>query len=160
MLDGGLTVHLLNYFPDFKLEGKQPTTQSERPNNPAFVFEVKSPDKPEGEKMWVIAGTKLDIEENKYEINLKRMHLTNESGLLIRTERGLWVILLGGIISMIGLVMGFYWNHRRVWVRWMEGKLLIGAHTNKNWFGLRRELEQAAKRANIPLAQSSEGVKP
>ncbi len=160
VLDGGLTVHLLNYFPNFKLEGKQPTTQSERPNNPAFVFEVKSPDKPEGEKMWVIAGTKLDIEENKYEINLKWMHLTNESGLLIRTERGLWVILLGGIISMIGLVMGFYWNHRRVWVRWMEGKLLIGAHTNKNWFGLRRELEQAAKRANIPLAQSSEGVKP
>lgn len=157
-LDQGITVSLLNYFPDFKMEGKQPTTQSERPNNPAFVFEVETPKKPDGEKMWVIAGNKLDIDENRYEINLKKMHLTNESGLLVRTERGLWVILLGGIVAMIGLVMGFYWNHRRVWVRWHEGALLIGAHTNKNWFGLRRELEKAADRAEIPLSQSSEGV--
>ncbi|MNU09085.1 ResB-like family protein [compost metagenome] len=40
---------------------------------------------------------------------------------------------------MLGLVMGFYWQHRRIWLRVDDGVLLWGAHTNKNWFGLRKE---------------------
>ena len=41
---------------------------------------------------------------------------------------------------MIGLVMGFYWHHRRVWVRVTDGSLYVGGHTNKNWYSFYREL--------------------
>jgi cytochrome c biogenesis protein len=66
----------------------------------------------------------------------------NTAGLMVRIEKSLPIYLIGGIISMLGLVMGFYWQHRRVWVRVQDGKLHVGAHTNKNWFAIRRELSQ------------------
>jgi len=42
---------------------------------------------------------------------------------------------------MIGVVQGAYWNHRRIWIQNKNGQVWLAAHTNKNWYGLRRELE-------------------
>jgi len=36
--------------------------------------------------------------------------------------------------------MGFYWQHRRIWFQVEEEKLLVAAHTNKNWFGIKNEV--------------------
>jgi cytochrome c biogenesis protein len=150
---GHLEVRVLEYYPDFALENNRPVTKSQEPNKPAFIFEVKEKGESKGERSWVIAGQNLDnlTKENKYAIDLAGINVVNESGLMVRIDRSLPVIFFGGIISMIGLVMGFYWQHRRVWARWKDGILYIGAHTNKNWFSLRRELEQVARRANIAL---------
>ena len=63
------------------------------------------------------------------------------SFLNIRTDRALPYIFFGGVIFMIGVIMGIYWQHRRIWIRIDEEKeITIGAHTNKNWFGIRKEL--------------------
>ncbi|PTX59861.1 cytochrome c biogenesis protein [Melghirimyces profundicolus] len=157
-LNGGVKVNILNYFPDFVMEGNRPATKSENPNRPAFIFSVDAPGLKQPEKSWLISGANLDDinRENRYEMELKKLETVNVSGLMVRIDKSLPVIFLGGIISMIGLVMGFFWHHRRVWVRWKEGNLYIGAHTNKNWFGLRRELEQAAEKAELPLSFSLE----
>jgi cytochrome c biogenesis protein len=52
---------------------------------------------------------------------------------------------------MIGLVLGFYFQHRRIWLRYEDGMLHLAAHTNKNWFGLRKEIEKIVSESNIGL---------
>ncbi len=152
-LDNGVEINILNYFPDFVMEGNQPTTKSENPNRPAFVFAVDSPKLDKPERSWLISGTDLDgiHQNNRYEIDLKNLETVHVSGLMVRIDKSLPIIFIGAGISVIGLAMGFFWYHRRVWLRWKEGTLYLGAHTNKNWFGLRRELEQVTEEADMPL---------
>lgn len=155
-LDQGITVEILEYYPDFALEGNQPTTRSSEPNRPAFIFNVVSPDKPEGEKSWVISGLDLDdlSEDNEYEINLDEIKMVDVSGLMVRMDKSLPIIFFGAGVFMVGVVMGFYWQHRRVWVRIQDGVLYFGAHTNKNWFGLRQEMRDVAKSIGVKLSES------
>lgn len=152
-LKQGITVKILEYYPDFALEGDRPTTRSSEPNRPAFIFNVVAPDKPDGEKSWVISGLNLDelSEDNEYEINLDEIKMVDVSGLMVRMDKSLPIIFFGAGIFMVGVVMGFYWQHRRVWVRINDGTLYFGAHTNKNWFGLRQEMRDAAKSIGIQL---------
>lgn len=155
-LEDGVTVRILDYFPDFVLEENRPTTKSEVPNRPAFIFAVDSPELDEPEKSWMISGTNLDDvnDANRYGMDLKDIEMVNSSGLMVRIDKSLPVIFLGLGIFMVGLCMGFFWFHRRVWIRWHEGTLIVGAHTNKNWFGLRKDLEKATAKADIPLSFS------
>ncbi|MDR6224547.1 cytochrome c biogenesis protein ResB [Desmospora profundinema] len=157
-LENGVTIRILNYFPDFVLEDNQPATKSEIPNRPAFIFSVDSPDLDEPEKSWMISGTNLDDvnEANRYGMSLEEIETVNTSVLMVRMDKSLPVIFFGLGIFMVGLSMGLFWFHRRVWIRWEEGNLLMGAHTNKNWFGLRKELEQATEKADTPLNFSPE----
>jgi cytochrome c biogenesis protein len=150
---GDLTVRVLEYYPDFALENNRPVTKSQEPNRPGFMFEVREKGQTKGERSWVIAGQNLDdlIKTNKYAIHLAGFKMVNASGLVARKDKSLPVMFFGGIVCMIGLVMGFYWQHRRVWVRWSDGVLYLGAHTNKNWFGLRREVEHVASLAGFHL---------
>jgi cytochrome c biogenesis protein len=60
-------------------------------------------------------------------------------------------VWVGAAISMIGLIMGFYWHHRRIWLRIDNGRLAIGAHTNKNWFGVRKEVAQILHKSGIEV---------
>jgi cytochrome c biogenesis protein len=140
---GNLQVKIKDYYPDFAVENNQPTTKSQNPNQPAFLFEIKQKGQQIGENSFVISGLNFpNPAKNKYEINLAGFKTVNTAGLMVRVEKSLPIYLIGGLISMFGLVMGFYWQHRRVWVRLQDGKMYIGAHTNKNWFALRRELAQ------------------
>jgi cytochrome c biogenesis protein len=158
-LSGGVEVRILEYFPDFAMEENRPITLSEEPNRPAFVFEVKTPELKEPEKSWVIAGTNMDEvqKDNRYEMKLSKIQTVNQSGLIVRQQKGTPIIFAGAMIFVIGLVIGFYWQHRRVWIRWKEGILYLGAHTNKNWFGFRRELEQAAEGTDLRLVFPTSG---
>lgn len=138
-------VRVSEYYPDFALdENNQPITKSQEPNQPAFIFETRKKGTNNWERSWVIAGQDLDhlTKENQYDIDLAGFEVKNKTGLMVRTDKTLPFLILGAFISMIGLVMGFYWQHRRVWIRWKEGVMFIGAHTNKNWFSLRYELKK------------------
>ncbi len=53
-LKNGYSVELMSYFPDFEFkENGEPTTKTRIPNNPAFIFKMITPDKPEGEVSFV-----------------------------------------------------------------------------------------------------------
>ncbi|MBD1371665.1 cytochrome c biogenesis protein ResB [Hazenella sp. IB182357] len=148
----GLNVKVKSYFPDFELQGNQPITKSQKPNRPAFVIEVTDPKTKRQEVSWVISG--MDFEnpqDNQYNIQLKDFKLVNTAGLIVRVDRSLSVMLVGGIVSMIGLVMGFYWQHRRVWVRVTNNQIVIGGHTNKNWYSLRRDIQSVAETAGLKI---------
>ncbi|UUZ94383.1 cytochrome c biogenesis protein ResB [Paenibacillus sp. P25] len=77
------------------------------------------------------------------------------SYLNIRIDRAMPYIWVGAAISMIGLIMGFYWHHRRIWLRIDDGRLTLGAHTNKNWFGMRQETAQILQKSGIAVDPKS-----
>ncbi|WJQ15195.1 cytochrome c biogenesis protein ResB [Geobacillus stearothermophilus] len=143
-LGRGYRVELLSYFPDFEFdEDGNPSTKSRVPNNPAFVFKMYAPDRPEGEVSFVaIQQTIEPFGDNKYKMAFAGLETRNVSGLTVRRDFTLWILGVGGAIFMIGLIQGMYWNHRRIWVQRVNGELWIAAHTNKNWFGLKNELRR------------------
>ncbi|WP_462412077.1 cytochrome c biogenesis protein ResB [Neobacillus sp. Marseille-QA0830] len=142
-LGNGYSVEIAEYFPDFEFdENKEPSTKSRVPNNPAFVFRMITPEKPEGETSFVaIKQTIEPFGDNTYKMTFRGIGTKNVSGFTVRKDSTLWVIILGGIIFMIGVIQGAYWNHRRIWVQKKNGQVWIAAHTNKNWYGLKREIE-------------------
>lgn len=139
-------VELMGYYPDFSgFEDGEPQSVSPVPNNPAFLFRLFSPENPEGEVSFIAIQENLEpLGENDYSLNFNGVETRNISGLTVRKDLTLWILALGGAIFMIGVVQGAYWNHRRLWLKQTEdGTLLAAGHTNKNWFGLKKDLEFA-----------------
>ncbi|WOV86004.1 cytochrome c biogenesis protein ResB [Sporosarcina oncorhynchi] len=151
-LEDGATVNLIGYYADYDgVENGEPVSKSPIPNNPAFIFDMRTPDKPQGEKSFVAIQQTLETEENAYQVKFVSADTRHISGLTIRKDKTLYILLLGGIIFMIGVIQGSYWNHRRIWVQKGEDdNLLIAAHTNKNWFSLKKELDAVKDYAGLP----------
>jgi cytochrome c biogenesis protein len=155
---GAYQLELIGYFPDFILNDQgQPATKSNKPLAPAFIFSMKGPDLPAEGSRYLYFPRPVDKEQygeaqvntavgNPMELIIQSMEsdvdIANYTSYLnIRTEYALPYILIGAIIFMIGVVMGLYWQHRRIWIRIDEGTLSLGAHTNKNWYGLQVEID-------------------
>jgi cytochrome c biogenesis protein len=142
-LGKGYKVEVMSYFPDFEFnEDGEPATKSRIPNNPAFIFKMFSPEKPEGEISFVaIRQTIEPMGDNDYKMIFNGVETKNVTALTVRKDLTLWLIGLGGLIFMIGVVQGAYWNHRRLWIKRVDNQIWTAAHTNKNWHGLKRELD-------------------
>ncbi|HJF30975.1 MAG TPA: cytochrome c biogenesis protein ResB [Sporosarcina psychrophila] len=151
-LDNGARVVLSDYYPDYDgIEDGEPVSKSPIPNNPAFIFKMVTPAKPDGEMSFVAIKKTLETEVNDYKVNFLGAETRDISGLTIRKDKTLYLLLLGGIIFMIGVSQGSYWNHRRIWIQKGTGnELLVAGHTNKNWFSLKKELDQVKDIANLP----------
>ena len=151
-LGNGVSVELKDYYPDYDgFKDGEPTSKSPLPDNPAFFFKMVTPEKPDGEISFVAIRQTVETEKNDYKVNFVSAETRNISGLTIRKDRTLYLLLLGGIIFMIGVTQGSYWNHRRIWVQKGEGReMLIASHTNKNWFSLRKEIDQVKDYADLP----------
>ncbi|MER2088974.1 MAG: cytochrome c biogenesis protein ResB [Sporosarcina sp.] len=151
-LDNGARVILSDYYPDYDgIENGEPTSKSPIPNNPAFIFKMVTPAKPDGEMSFVAIKQTLETEVNDYKVNFVSAETRDISGLTVRKDKTLYLLLVGGIIFMIGVSQGSYWNHRRIWIqKGPDGGLLVAGHTNKNWFGLKKELDKVKVYANLP----------
>ena len=150
-LGNGYKVEIVTYFPNFYFNNKEePDTKNRVPDNPAFVFKMISPDKPEGEKSFVAIQKTFDPEEdNQLKMKFEGVETKNLSALTVRKDNTLWFLGIGGAIFMIGVVQGMYWNHRRIWIRRNGDSLLIAGHANKNWYGIRNEVNNILKETSI-----------
>jgi cytochrome c biogenesis protein len=150
-LGNGYKVEVMSYFPDFEFnEDGEPATKSRIPNNPAFIFKMFSPENAEGEVSFVAIRQNLEpLGENDYKMTFNGIETKNVTALTVRKDHTLWIIGLGGLIFMIGVIQGAYWNHRRVWIRRVNNQVWTAAHTNKNWHGLTRELEEVFSDSGI-----------
>ncbi len=157
-LGNGYKVEVMSYFPDFEFnQDGEPATKSRIPNNPAFIFKMFSPEKPEGEVSFVAIRQNLEpLGENDYKMSFAGIETKNVTALTVRKDLTLWIIGLGGLIFMIGVVQGAYWNHRRLWLRRINGKIWTAAHTNKNWHGLKRELDDVFADSGIQAPEDQE----
>ncbi|CAM2803717.1 cytochrome c biogenesis protein ResB [Paenibacillus sediminis] len=171
---GPYTLQLLEKYMDFTLdENGQPASKTPNPNAPAFLFLMKGPDLPASGVKYIYFPKQVDKErfqqdainkqlgglQTNLELDVKSMEdvdfSTATSYLNIRYDRAMPFVWIGAAIVMLGLVIGFYWQHRRVWLRIDGEKLTLGAHTNKNWFGFRREIAAILNKMNIEADEKS-----
>lgn len=162
-LGNGYSVEVMSYFPDFEFnENGEPTTKSRVPNNPAFIFNMITPDKPDGEISFVaIQQTVEPFGDNDYQMKFSGIETKDVSGLTVRKDLTLWIFALGGFIFMVGVAQGSYWNHRRIWIRRKDNQIWVAAHTNKNWHGIKNEISFALEGTGIeePIDQLQEEEK-
>ncbi|WP_449441722.1 cytochrome c biogenesis protein ResB [Ureibacillus acetophenoni] len=147
-------VELKKYFPDFSgfNDNGEPQTLSPNPNNPAFIFNMITPDHPDGEISFVaIQQTVEPTGDNEYKMAFTGVDTVNMSGLTIRKDNTIPLLVVGAFIFLLGVAIGSYWNHRRIWVEQLEGgRIRLAAHTNKNWFGIKKELDAVTAHAHLP----------
>ncbi|WP_103105292.1 cytochrome c biogenesis protein ResB [Brevibacillus reuszeri] len=149
----GIKVKVLDYFPDFIMgkDGK-PATQTNLPKNPMVAIEVLDEKGKLSEKMVYLQGSILTQKSDPtYGIEIKMPDLIDISGINVRMDKAVPLIYFGSFIFMIGVAMGFFWQHRRIWVQIQDGTIMMAAHTNKNWFGLRREVDGLVEQMKLPV---------
>lgn len=152
-LKDGYKVELLSYTPDFSgFEEGVPVTKTQEPNNPLFIFRMYTPETPDGEtSMVAIQETTEPLGENTYKMSFKNVETYDSTGLTIRKDRTIPLLFVGGFIFMLGVVIGSYWAHRRIWIEQLpDGTIQLAAHTNKNWFGIKKDLHKLTDEAKLP----------
>ncbi|WP_214748204.1 cytochrome c biogenesis protein ResB [Exiguobacterium sp. s189] len=146
----GVTVSLKDLYPDFEVKDGQPNTKSPRALNPAFFFNVETPD---GATESNLIGIRLNVadEDNRYEVKFAGTEMASTSGLRVKSDSTYPILIVGATIFMIGIVMGMYWPHRRVWIRRHEDEVLVAGFTNKNPSSLRREVSPLLEQSGLPM---------
>src|SRR5699024_8238439 len=183
-LENGFHVEILHYYLDYYLDDGGPDSKTDDPNNPAFVFKVVPPENKEPETSFVgdvirvaeeigidpenqelapmsnvlgqFATNISATEDNKYRVSIEDIEFKKTSGITVRRDYTLHMLGLGAIIFMIGVVQGMYWQHRRIWIRPKDEGIMLAAHTNKNWFGLRKDIEKAIAETRINMVEDQQ----
>ena len=129
-----------------------PQTASQYPNNPAFIFRMITPELPEGETSFVAIQQTLEPQgENVYKMAFSHVDTRNMSGLTVRKDKTIPILFIGGIIFMLGVGIGSYLTHRRIWVEQLaDGTVRLAAHTNKNWFSMKKDMDALTEFAHLP----------
>lgn len=164
---GPYEIRLVDYYQHYGYnEDRLPTRVSATQEAPAFIFHITGPDLPDDGTMHIYFPKEVDkiafeqdtINESAgspFVIQVDSMDDVDialySTFLNIRVDKAMPYIWVGAFISMIGLVMGFYWHHRRIWLKFEDGELLLGAHTNKNWYGMRNEVAEALDKIGIQV---------
>lgn len=151
-LANGIEVEVIEFFPDFVLDDGEPRSETNFPRNPAFVLKVTDPNLDRSEVSFIGIGRNIDATgENQYKVGIIDFDTRYASGLTVRKDYTLPLFIIGAAIFMIGVTQGMYWQHRRIWLHPKGNDVLLAAHTNKNWFGLKRDIETAIKGTSINL---------
>lgn len=158
MLENGFKVVVDQYYPDYVLNDDGiPTSETNYPKNPAFVLLVYPPGSDSAEVSFIGIGKNIDATgENEYTIGLQDFELHDVSGLQLRRDYTLPLFGLGSAIFMIGVIQGMYWQHRRIWIHPKGNGLLMAAHTNKNWFGIKKDIEKSLENTSIKMVDDQQ----
>ncbi|MGZ4113404.1 MAG: cytochrome c biogenesis protein ResB, partial [Tumebacillaceae bacterium] len=144
---GAYTLKMVNYFPDIKIDPEKGIhTESQDPYNPGMQFDISGPglDKPVREWMLPMAPFIEQMLGKAYPIELKFQEIQtfNMTGLKVERDLGIPIVYAGLGIVLFGLVLVFYFQHRRIWARLEDGVVHVGALTNKNWIGMTKEFNK------------------
>lgn len=152
-LGHGVEVKLSRYYPNFYFDEKGlPASRNKSPENPAFVFDFKTPETPDGERSLVAIQQTIEANKqqaNKYKMKFAGVEMKDVSGLTVKKDLTLPIIIVGATIFMLGVVQGLYWNHRRIWIRQKDNETWLAAHTNKNWFGFKKEIQKISDETGL-----------
>ncbi|OCS92430.1 cytochrome c biogenesis protein ResB [Caryophanon latum] len=152
VIDEQTRIDIIGYYPHFTgFEEGEPQTGSRFPTNPAFLFKMFTPQTPEGETSFVgIQQTVEPLGDNAYQMRFVSTEFTDISGLTIRLDRTIPILFVGAIIFLIGVAMGSYWQHRRIWLLVQDDTLYVAAHTNKNWFSMQKDMKRLEEAVQLP----------
>ena len=145
-----ITVNMRAYSPDFLEIDENGTLISATPvpTNPAFVFEVAAEDTSELSLLQIMNSTDI-TPDNEYSIKFVEAEEHMASVLTLKKDLSMPIIATGFVIFLIGLFIGSYINHRRIWINAEDGTMKLAAHTNKNYFGMKKEMDRVLASHNL-----------
>ena len=94
--------------------------------------------------------------DNNFKLGIENFEMHDVSGLTVKYDRSLPFFGIGATIFMIGVIQGMYWQHRRIWIH-PDGKgILMAGHTNKNWFGIKKDIEKVIEGTSITMVEDQQ----
>src|SRR5699024_10879242 len=104
------------------------------------------------EMSFVGIGKNIDATgDNKYKLGIQDFNVRYVSGITVRKDYTLPFFIIGAAIFLFGVIQGMYWQHRRVWIHPEGDNLVLAAHTNKNWLGLKKDINKAIEGTSIKM---------
>src|SRR5690625_2379317 len=157
-LESGFQIDVSQYYPDFYMDDNEtPASETNFPRNPAFIFTVYPPESETAEVNFIGIGRNIDATgENEYRIGINDFDMHAVSGISIRVDYTLPFFGIGAGVFMIGVSQGMYWQHRRIWVHPASNGVLLAAHTNKNWYGVQKDIEKAIDGTSIKMVEDQQ----
>ena len=137
-----LVIYFQTFYPDYVMvQGSGPSTQSMLPKNPAYLYQVYYQKQLLG--MNVLEGSEeLTIDE--YAVVFEKPR--NYTLLAVKRDRFTWLVLVGGMITLLGLVLAFYLRPAALCaVEEADGTWRVRAQSRKGGVLFREAFEKAAK---------------
>lgn len=152
-----LKVDMLNFVPDFAIEGKRIYTKSNQVKNPAAAVRLTLAD---GRVMstWLFRNypNVHSLEGADFTVTFVDYQGLQYTGLQVAYDPGVLIIWIGCTLMVIGIFMAFFVTHRRVWVkiipRGNESVVWVAGSTNKNRAGFEEEFKAIADGIKESLA--------
>ncbi|MDV2580860.1 cytochrome c biogenesis protein ResB [Alkalibacillus haloalkaliphilus] len=159
--ESDIMVSVDDWYPELEFTENGPSSFSKFPRNPGLIFSVENPDTGDSERFFYLQEDIIPLsEDNELVMNVTGVDRRSASGLTVKKDNTLPLFGLGAGIFMIGVVQGLYWYHRRVWIHPKgEGVYHIGVHTNKNWYGMKQELEKITEDTNVQEFEDQQELK-
>jgi cytochrome c biogenesis protein len=157
-LVGSYKLTMVNYFPDLKIDKETGVTSVSRdPYNPGILFDIEGPGMEQPSRQWMmpLAPFVEQMLGKEYPFQLKFLDIKpfHMTGLKLNKDLGIPIVYAGCAVTLYGLVLCFYFQHRRVWARLEDGVVHVAAQTNKNWLGMTKEFNRAMADAGFPAAE-------
>ena len=138
-----LVVYLQAVYPDYvPREGMSPVSASDELKNPAYLYRVYYQGQLLGMNV-LEDGEVLTIDEYTVLFGNPR----NYSLLAVKRDRFTGLVLLGGLVTLAGLVLAFWIQPRSVWAVREESVWLVYGRSRKGGVLFRDELLKAAEQA-------------
>ena len=94
---------------------------------------------------------------------LKDISFHYASGLQANYDPGVGLLWLGGSVMLVGLLVAFFWSHRRLWIEVSPHKngsrVTLAASTHRNQPALESRIDDLAARLKTGLDQTKTGKK-
>ena len=146
-----LVVYLHGFYPDYVMTDAGPSTASDAPNNPAYLYMVYYQGQLLGMNA-LMTGEELTIDE--YTVTFtepQRFTL-----IQVKADRFAGLALAGGIVTMLGLLLAFYVQPAKVWaIQGDDGLWTLRGASRKGGALFRERFEAAVGGAAMPDAPES-----
>lgn len=144
-LSDGAFIELGGFYPDFAMNGGEPTTRSREYNNPAARIRVSAGDRREigyvFEPKRASAGPMVGRPIAGYKFELVDFEKVPAAHILsVQHDPGATVVYVGFTLLGLTLCAVFFFSHRRVWAHVEEKEegeyeVTLGGNTNRNKLG-------------------------
>ena len=148
-----LVIYFQAFYPDYVLiEGSGPSSQSMLPKNPAYLYRVYYQNQLLG--MNALQGNEeLTIDEYTVVFENPRYYTL----LAVKRDHFTWLVLIGGIITLAGLVLAFYLCPAAVCaVEEEKGIWRVRAKSSKGGVLFRETSEKAAEESGFSMKGENE----
>lgn len=163
--DSGARVELVEFIPDFVLQGNQLSSRSDEPRNPAIQLGVTLPGGKYTE-VWIFPKAPEMAPPNETGINfqLRNLEMGHVTGLQVARQPGQNLIWGGCLLLTAGLMMALYMSHVRIWGvigRDRKGRpaLLLGGQPSKYRESFEKRFNELAGELEAALSAAQAEVK-